>query len=303
MSEKESPFPIGSINSSPREFCSFETLTYIYFNIAFVIIAYPLYRIVAGYFHWELNDKTPAKHFSDVMALVRYDFIVFVLGDYATTFNWVMILSFYIAIFVYGLLAELPFAKTSLPRWRDWSKEMWRLFIAAVCAVLAMAGFHIYFAISLIMEENKFRKKDNVFIVWYLGCLVIPPILMTLAYIAKQEQNTRILTRYYYLNVFKIFFINHNNYQPLSTNATNENESTENQQQKIVNKIKPYYEVAYIHLHHWQIFYALAFFTRFDHPVSQVAGGITLAFYTQGIGAYGPDNLLLEKFRYLNYII
>jgi hypothetical protein len=96
MSEKTSfnltqelPFPIGLTSNSPWKFCSFEPLVYIYFNILFVMIAYPLYRIVAGFFNWELNDKTPAKHFSDILALVRYDFIVFVLGGYTATFKYV----------------------------------------------------------------------------------------------------------------------------------------------------------------------------------------------------------------------
>src|SRR4051794_40871138 len=57
-----SPFPVGLSSNSPWEFCSFEPLTYIYFNIAFIIIAYPLYRIVGGYFHWELDVKTPSTH-------------------------------------------------------------------------------------------------------------------------------------------------------------------------------------------------------------------------------------------------
>ncbi|CAB4388862.1 unnamed protein product [Rhizophagus irregularis] len=300
---QESPFPIGLISNSPWEFCSFEPLIYIYFNILFVIIAYPLYRIIAGFFNWELNDKTPAKHFSDMLALVRYDFIVFVLGGYAATFNWIMILSFYISIFAYGLLAEVPFTKTSLPRWRYWPIGMWNLFITAFCAVLAMAGFHIYLAIRL-MEENKYKERDNIFIAWYLGCLLIPLILMILAYIVKQEQNTRILTRCY-LKVIRIFKRNHN-YQPL---PTNENEPTENQQQQQTEEEeedsdpKPYHEFASIHPHHWQIFYTLAFFTRFNHPVSQAAGGITLAIYTQGIGAYGPDNYLTERINPIQNVI
>jgi hypothetical protein len=111
---------------------------------------------------------------------------------------------------------------------------------------------------------------------------------MLLAYIVKQEQNTRILTRCF-LKVIRVFKRNHN-YQPL---PTNENEPTENQQQQtedeegpvIITGPEPYREFASIHPHHWQIFYTLAFFTRFNHPVSQVACGITLAIYTQGIGA------------------
>ncbi|KAG0256564.1 hypothetical protein DFQ27_005669 [Actinomortierella ambigua] len=51
---------------------------------------------------------------------------------------------------------------------------------------------------------------------------------------------------------------------------------------------------AYFHPHHWQMFYALAFFTRFDHWVSRVGGGIVIGCYMQGIMAYGFDYLLEE---------
>src|SRR5438094_2641460 len=107
-----------------------------------------------------------------------------------------MILSFYLALFGYALLSELTFAKQSLLTWRNWAIQMWILFIVAVCAILAMTGFHIYLAIRL-MDVNKFREKDDIFIAWYLGSLAILPILMTLAFIAKQEQNTRFLTKFY----------------------------------------------------------------------------------------------------------
>ncbi|KAG0215353.1 hypothetical protein BGX28_000093 [Mortierella sp. GBA30] len=50
----------------------------------------------------------------------------------------------------------------------------------------------------------------------------------------------------------------------------------------------------YFHPHHWQLFYILAFFTRFEDWVSQVAAGITLGCYMQGIMAYGYDYLIEE---------
>ncbi|GES90676.1 hypothetical protein GLOIN_2v1734211 [Rhizophagus clarus] len=285
MSEK--PFPIDAFLKSP-------------FPDAFVIIAYPLYRIIGGFFNWEMDVKTPSNHFGDMMALVRYGFIVFVLGGYAKTFNWITILSFYIALFGFALLAELPFAKQSLVTWRNWSIKMWILIIVAVCAVLVMTGFHIYLAI-LLMNVNKFREKNDVYIAWYLGCLVIIPILMTFAFIAEQEQNTRFLTKFF-LKVISIFKRNSQKQLP----PTNENGSETQQQQTDTEaqaattgttsgaEPQPYNKKARVHLHHWQIFYSLAFFTRFNHPVSQVAGGITLGIYTQGIGAYGPDSYLEE---------
>ncbi|KAJ1910030.1 hypothetical protein IWQ60_010869 [Tieghemiomyces parasiticus] len=48
-----------------------------------------------------------------------------------------------------------------------------------------------------------------------------------------------------------------------------------------------------VHLHHWQIFYILAFFTRFPHTVSQISAGLVLGIFTHGGAAYGFDSLLV----------
>jgi hypothetical protein len=204
-----------------------------------------------------------------------------------------MILSFYIALFGYALLSELPFAKQSLLTWRNWAIQMWILFIVAVGAVLVMAGFHIYLAIQL-MNVNTFREKNDIYIAWYLGSLAILPILITFAFIAKQEQNTLFLTKFY-LKVISIFKRKPKEQQQLTNeNGTEAQQQTDAEAQNAttgttsgaeLEQPQPYKKVARIHLHHWQIFYSLAFFTRFNHPVSQVAGGITLGIYTQGIGA------------------
>lgn len=42
-----------------------------------------------------------------------------------------------------------------------------------------------------------------------------------------------------------------------------------------------------VHLHHIYIAYILAFFTRFDHPISKICANILLALYIQSIAAYG----------------
>ncbi|KAJ1985006.1 hypothetical protein H4R33_004186 [Dimargaris cristalligena] len=47
-----------------------------------------------------------------------------------------------------------------------------------------------------------------------------------------------------------------------------------------------------VHLHHWQIFYILAFFTRFPTTVSQICAGLVLGIFTHGGAAYGFDSLL-----------
>src|SRR5262249_20350337 len=50
------------------------------------------------------------------------------------------------------------------------------------------------------------------------------------------------------------------------------------------------------HLHHWQIFFALAFFTRFTHPLSQAMAGLCLGVFMQGGFAYNFDPLFMSWF-------
>ncbi|OMH85465.1 hypothetical protein AX774_g955 [Zancudomyces culisetae] len=47
-----------------------------------------------------------------------------------------------------------------------------------------------------------------------------------------------------------------------------------------------------VHIHHWQLFYILAFFTRFPTTVSRICAGLVLGIYTQGCVAYGHGEIL-----------
>uniref|UniRef100_A0A914E587 Uncharacterized protein n=1 Tax=Acrobeloides nanus TaxID=290746 RepID=A0A914E587_9BILA len=52
------------------------------------------------------------------------------------------------------------------------------------------------------------------------------------------------------------------------------------------------YGQVYIHLHHWQMFYSMAFFTRFIDPISQFSSGVFIAIFIQGGCQYGFDDIL-----------
>ncbi|CAG8792331.1 5398_t:CDS:2 [Gigaspora margarita] len=281
MTANNSVFPEGLDSISTWGFSAFEPLTYIYFNIAFVIIAYPLYRLIAGSLKWELNEKTPSKHYSDIIACIRYGFIVFVLGDYSYTFNWITILSFYVAMYTFGRIAELSFAKQSLPTWRNWPIQMWIIFITAILIILAFAGYHIY--LGVLFTEPGQLGHDGIFVAWYISCFfIIPVILILLGTLAVREQNERFISKkwYKFTSIFK-------KKKKADAEAQSNNETKDEPQ--------PYSKRVSVHIHHWQIFYVLAFFTRFDDPVSRVGGGIVLGIYTQGMIAYGPDSFLIER--------
>lgn len=111
---------------------SYHPTVYFYFMTAFLFIPYPLYRHVAHRNGWELATKSWARHWTDGMLACSYGLIVFVFGNYAHCFNWITVASFYPALFGYGLIAELPFTKTSLPNIRTWSFGMWVVFLIAL---------------------------------------------------------------------------------------------------------------------------------------------------------------------------
>ena len=45
------------------------------------------------------------------------------------------------------------------------------------------------------------------------------------------------------------------------------------------------------YIHHWFIFWTLAIFTRFNHPLSVIALGLCIGIFVQGAAAYGADNV------------
>jgi uncharacterized membrane protein YiaA len=47
-----------------------------------------------------------------------------------------------------------------------------------------------------------------------------------------------------------------------------------------------------LHLHHFQIFWALSFLTRYNTNISRFFGGVFLGIFVEGISAYSPDPLL-----------
>lgn len=111
---------------------SFHPLVFVYFMLSFFIVPYPLYRMIATKYHWEINPKSIARHWSDTMLGFSYGLILFIFGNYSKAYSWITVIAFYPSLFGYGLLAELPFAKESLPSIRSWPKGMWILFLVAL---------------------------------------------------------------------------------------------------------------------------------------------------------------------------
>ncbi|CAO3595281.1 unnamed protein product [Absidia cylindrospora] len=267
---------------------SFNPLVYLYFLLSFFIVPYPLYRFVASRLHWELNTKTVARHWNDCMlGCCCYGLNLFVFGNYSHAFSWITVLAFYPSLFAYGWIAERPFTKTSLPNIRHWSAGMWLVFSAALVIILAFATFHIYVASILTFP----------FVVYYVCGLLIPIAIMVAAKLLAKEVNTNwIRTTYHHwtatihphllpstspsssittdqlphhppnkitIQVDSEEAINGQDYSPpLSPPPSAVDlpltlELEENQFEQT-----PYTTHLSLHLHHWQIFYILAYFTR-----------------------------------------
>ncbi|KAL9553402.1 hypothetical protein MBANPS3_003315 [Mucor bainieri] len=258
---------------------SFDLYTFGLFLLAFYIIPYPIYRLIAHRLKWETNPKTMSRHWSDLFDGISYGLILFIFGNYSNTLSWITMAAFYPSLFGYALIAELPFTKTSLPNIKNWPKGMWIVFITAIAIILVFAGYHIYLGYLLPMP----------FVIYYVSCLSIPAAILASSFLLSKEVNQNWCRTKLY---------------SWKSRKTNKNATQQHQEQVDEGTTllpvattpqgvhNPYTRQVAIHLHHWQIFYVLAFFTRFDHPVSQVGAGIVLACYMEGICAYGYDRLV-----------
>ncbi|KAI9018053.1 hypothetical protein CLU79DRAFT_761475 [Phycomyces nitens] len=248
---------------------SFNPLVYLYFMLSFLLVPYPIYRLIAAHYKWETNYKSTARHWSDLINGLSYGTLLFVFGNYSKAYSWVTVVAFYPALLGYALIAELSFTKTSLPNIKSWPFGMWAVFITAVLIILAFAAFHIYYAATL----------ETPFVAYYVCSLLIPLFLFVVGLMMIKENNqnwirTRLL-------------------RTKSAPKTGEGDQ-EAQEAQEVQEVNPNRRVS-LHLHHWQIFYMLAYFTRFTHPVSQVGAGIVLACYMEGVCAYGYDGLINDE--------
>ncbi|KAJ2963506.1 hypothetical protein NQZ79_g1499 [Umbelopsis isabellina] len=264
---------------------SFDALTYLYFILAFLLVPYPVYRIVANAFKWEVNQKTLARHWSDLMLGLSYGCIVFVFGNYSKAFSLLRQLDHRRCVLSINIRicsdSRASFYKNIASAYK----------VVAHRVILAFAAFHIYLAVELPMP----------FVIYYVCALAIPVFFILTAVALVYESTHNIFNS----QVFRIKSAfsskkardsdeeqsdNENSRpkspQPLTSGANAGESSAPNPvNYKVLTPVA-------LHLHHWQIFYVLCFFTRFDHPVSQVAAGIVLACYMQGICAYGYDPLV-----------
>ncbi|KAJ1679482.1 hypothetical protein EV182_001956, partial [Spiromyces aspiralis] len=112
-------------------------------------------------FDLERHYKSVVHYFNDTTNNLVYSFVLFTLGNYSHTFNWVTVVFFAAGLLGYTLLVELPFLKVSLPTWRTWGLGAWLVHLGAAALVVLAAVWHIKWA------------ADAGFVGWYLGLFAL----------------------------------------------------------------------------------------------------------------------------------
>lgn len=278
----------------------FSLIHYAVFVCTTLLLGYPLHRILAHYFDWEARKKSAVKHYADMLLALVYSTLTFALGNYSETYNWVSILFFYVGLIGLSLILELPFAKTSLPHWRDWSKRTWILIIFAIVAIGIFLVYHLYIAAG---------KEDN-YIFYYAIALTIPFVLLGIGILVFHHQvGDRFGLRIYFDQMRSWKWNKKNGWASCGNGGPAPLESERSAPNDPVERVPPGTRddpacrddgpTLVFHIHHWQIFYAIAFFTRFDTFGSQMAAGLVLGIYMQGVAAYGMDGFFEEAGPFL----
>ncbi|RKP37728.1 hypothetical protein BJ085DRAFT_38157 [Dimargaris cristalligena] len=294
---------------------SFDVTIFLQF-LALLVVAGPLaFRSIAWLYNWERRAKNGVHHFQDAAQLVGYAYIVFTLGNYTHTLSRWTVLGYGVGILGWGLLGELPFMKVSLPTWRTWSWGAWVMNLTAAGIVMGFGVVHFNWA-----------DQDQTLGPLYLSGLLVATGFVWLGVLVSTYETRYAIpwrTHRHGRNPQHPL----GQYQSLAAAgvSTNSNAAvplpspppkpighfTESTWAKLWWAINPWrnfwarykawqtedpnprlLEPHRIHLHHWQIFYILAFFTRFSNPVSQVCAGLALGISGHGIAAYGFDPLL-----------
>lgn len=66
---------------------SFNPLVWLYFMLSFLIVPYPVYWFVAKRYGWETNEKSLARHWSDILNGFSYGTLLFVFGNYTHAYT------------------------------------------------------------------------------------------------------------------------------------------------------------------------------------------------------------------------
>lgn len=273
------------------------TKIYIKFNVPVYVCfmltlyaAYFLFRLILGrMFNFERHKKSPAKHFHHLVDAFFYGTVLFLFGNYSESFTWITALCVIIGLFCFAGIAELPFAKVDIRSIRTWDIKLKAILVVGVVIILALAGYHIYLANDFVIDADGHRLLP----IYLIMLFVVLILIIISSMIVYKYQNYKYPTvRRYVLKFGQRQCIVLSKEEMDAPQSQPQQQSVEVQTKKKL-FIEEMPKVAY-HLHHWQIFYYLAFFTRFSDVISNISAGLVIGIFMHGISAYGFHDLLEE---------
>jgi len=281
------------------------TQIYLRFNVVayalFILSLYAsyfLFRLILGrVFDYERHKKTPSQHYHHLVDTFIYGTVLFIFGNYSQCFSWITSLCIIIGLFGFAWIAELPFAKVSLQSLKTWDIKLKIITLVGVAIILAASGYHFYLATQFKIDEDASLIFPYL-LALFLICLFI--FLSTIIVYKYQNMAFPNLKR----RIIKVgerrrhHIMTRNELDEYNnraiSRAVEENQEVAEPEIKFEDVILIDMPRVGFHLHHWQIFYYLAFFTRFDNPISQICAGLVIGIFMHGVAAYGFHDLLEE---------
>lgn len=225
---------------------------------------------------WESHSHRMrlSNQYNDFCKALPYSISLYFLGNYYSTFNYIIALCTVFGFFVFGWCGECHFLKTDIHGYKHWNFKARLVIFSALLILFALAVYHFY----LSYLENILFYYTIAAIVAILLSIVMPFLVLKLDNLHLDDKLHKILQ-----NCCK---------------GKNESERLNNPQ---VSEGKEEYVCSLekdsgyrVHIHHWQMFVLFAFFTRFNNVTSNVCAGLVLGIYLHGVCAYGYDDCLCK---------
>lgn len=170
-----------------------------------LVIGYVYYRFVANKFNFRKKDKRYKQHLKDIVDLLIYGSIIFLLNKNSFVNPVVAIIyfvMFFVNLYVVGYILEIPTLAVPVTKVNEWSKRKISLIILLTIFTIystkdlyvlnqrniALITFLATFAISTSFRYylNKKNKRKQKFhphhwqIFWYLALFVAPYDLLSI---------------------------------------------------------------------------------------------------------------------------
>ncbi|KAL6594474.1 hypothetical protein LY90DRAFT_673288 [Neocallimastix californiae] len=267
-------------------FIRFNILAYACF-IGTLYLSYFLFRLILGrVFNFERHKKSPAQHYHHLVDIFIYGTVLFIFGNYSQSFSWITALCIIIGLFGFASICELPFCRVSLQSLRTWDIKLKLICVGAIIIIACAAIYHFYLASQFMIDED-----TSLFWPFLLAFVFICLFLFLSTFIVYKYQNLSFpsLKR-------RIIRIGERTKNIVMTRDEFEERKHDGSREIIDSEEVLFIDMPEVgfHLHHWQIFYYLAFFTRFDNVISEICAGLVIGIFMHGVSAYGFHDLLEE---------